>query len=144
MKQQLKPSWDYFFLELAYQYAKRSPDPDTQHGCVLVDEQHRPVSLGYNGPVQGLNDDIVPLSRPEKYNWMIHAEDNAVIFAQRSLKGCTAYVTGHPCAACLRRFLQCGIRRIVFGKQFSQSVTPEEMKAAKIMCEQKGVALEAF
>lgn len=144
MSERLVMSWDHYFIQFAELAAKRSPDPDTQHGCVLVSPKNRIISIGYNGPVQGLDDKIVPRTRPDKYNWFVHAEDNAVLFAERSLEGATAYVTGHPCAACLRRFLQAGIVRIVYGRQFSQMVTKEEMNACRIMCEQKKVSLEAF
>lgn len=136
-----RPEWDTYFLSLAQVVATRSPDT-TQHGCVIVDAQRRIVSTGYNGPVRGLIDDLVPRTRPEKYDWMIHAEDNAVLFAREDLRGATAYVTGHPCAACCRRLLQVGVRRIVCGDRFSQCVTAEERAACAEMCSQLDVRLE--
>ena len=130
---QERPSWDQYFLVLAEQVSRRSPDPNTKHGCVLVDRDHRVVSTGYNGPVGGLPNEVVPLTRPEKYLWFIHAEDNAVAFSRGDLRGATAYVTGRPCAACFRRLLQVGVRRIVYAGRESACISPEEMTACSLM-----------
>jgi dCMP deaminase len=134
-----RPSWDEYFLALAEQISRRSQDPSTRHGCVLVDADNRVISTGYNGPVAGLPNEIVPLERPAKYDWFIHAEDNAVAFARCDLRGATAYVTGAPCAACFRRFLQVGIRRIVYGDLDSACVTDSERAACELMARQLGV-----
>ena len=130
-----RPTWDEYFLDLAEQVSRRSPDPDTKHGCVLVDADHRVISTGYNGPVSGLPNDTVPLTRPDKYDWFIHAEDNAVAFARCDLRGATAYITGPPCAACFRRLLQVGIRRIVHASRESKCISESEMAACRVMAE---------
>ena len=61
-----RPSWDAYFLSLAEQVSTRSPDPHTRHGCVIVSDDRRVISTGYNGPVSGLPHDLVPLERPDK------------------------------------------------------------------------------
>lgn len=139
-----RPGWDEYFLGLAEQVSLRSPDPHTRHGCVLVDADHRVISTGYNGPVSGLPNDLVPLTRPEKYDWFIHAEDNAVAFARCDLRGSTAYITGPPCAACFRRLLQVGVRRIVHAGRQSHSVTDSERAACRRMAEALHVELSEF
>jgi dCMP deaminase len=128
-----RPSWDEYFLTLAEQVSRRSPDPNTKHGCILVDRDNRVISTGYNGPVGGLPNEVVPLTRPEKYDWFIHAEDNAVAFARCDLRGATAYVTGPPCSACFRRLLQVGIRRLVIGERQSACISDSERKACDLM-----------
>jgi dCMP deaminase len=134
-----RPSWDEYFLALAEMVSRRSPDPSTKHGCVLVDSGRRVVSTGYNGPVAGLPNEVVPLTRPEKYDWFIHAEDNAVAFARCDLRGATAYVTGPPCAACFRRLLQVGIRRIVHGPRQSACISDAERLACETMAQRLNV-----
>ena len=134
-----RPSWDEYFMEIVEQISARSPDPHTRHGCVLVDQDNRVISTGYNGPVSGLPNDLVPLTRPEKYDWFIHAEDNAVAFARCDLRGATAYVTGQPCAACFRRLLQVGVGRIVVGGRESKCISPAEMEACSLMAERLNV-----
>jgi dCMP deaminase len=130
-----RPAWDDYFLDLAEMVSRRSPDPHTKHGCVLVDCDRRVISTGYNGPVSGLPHDLVDLERPGKYLWFIHAEDNAVAFARCDLRGATAYVTGTPCAACFRRLLQVGVRRIVQGTRQAASLSGEEMAACRAMAD---------
>jgi len=134
-----RPSWDEYFLDLAEQISRRSPDPSTKHGCVLVDEENRVISTGYNGPVSGLPHELINATRPEKYDWFIHAEDNAVVFARCDLRGATAYVTGMPCAACFRRLLQVGVRRIVHGDRRSACLSESELRACRAMARALGV-----
>lgn len=130
-----RPSWDDYFMAIAEQVSQRSPDPNTKHGCVLIDQDNRVISTGYNGPVAGIQNELVPLTRPEKYDWFIHAEDNAVAFARCDLRGATAYVTGPPCAPCFRRLLQVGVKRIVYGDRQSACITDAERDACRVMAE---------
>ena len=118
--------WDRYFLQLAEVVSTRSPDPNTKHGCVLVDKNNRVLSTGYNGPIQGLSSELIEWERPQKYLWMIHAEDNAVTFAKCDLEGSTAYITGRPCVPCLRRLIQSGVKSIVFGDREAKCITEEE------------------
>jgi dCMP deaminase len=37
--------WDNYFINIADEVAKRSKDPSTQVGAVIVDQKHRPVSF---------------------------------------------------------------------------------------------------
>lgn len=137
-----RPSWDEYFLVMAEQVSRRSPDPSTKHGCVLVDTDNRVISTGYNGPIAGLPNDVVPLERPDKYDWFIHAEDNAVAFARCDLRGATAYVTGAPCAPCFRRLLQVGITRIVHGGRTSACLSDEGQAACVRMATLLGVQVD--
>jgi dCMP deaminase len=134
-----RPSWDEYFLAIAELVSRRSPDPSTKHGCVLVDPDRRVISTGYNGPISGLPNGMVPATRPEKYTWMIHAEDNAVCFARCDLRGATAYVTGMPCDACFRRLLQVGIKRIVYGSRQSACIDDYARQSCAQMAEALGV-----
>ena len=36
-----KMSWDEYFMEIAETVAKKSKDPSSQNGCVIVDERKR-------------------------------------------------------------------------------------------------------
>ena len=42
--------WNRRFLKIAREGATWSKDPSTQVGAVIVDQDQRVVSLGYNGP----------------------------------------------------------------------------------------------
>ena len=109
-------SWDASFLLSAALWSKRSHDQETQCGCVLVKDK-RIISTGYNGFISGIDDSVLPRTRPEKYPFMIHAEANAIYNAAKngvSTIDSTCYVTAVPCLSCLQMLNQCGIKEIVF------------------------------
>ena len=132
--------WDRYFLNIAEAVSQRSPDPNTKHGCVLVDKNNRVLSTGYNGPIQGLPSELLEWERPQKYLWMIHAEDNAVTFAKCDLAGSTAYITGRPCVSCLRRLVQAGVTRVVFGDREAKCITEEEKRVTDIVVSAKNIS----
>ena len=107
--------WDRYFMGIANEVAKKSKDPSSKNGCVIVDERHRPVSFGYNGTIQGADESKMTLTeRPMKYYFAIHSEMNAVLFAGRDLTGCTLYNKIATCENCLKYCLQAGIKRFVY------------------------------
>ena len=56
-------TWDQYFMGLAHLSAKRSKDPSTQVGAVIVDQNKKIVGIGYNGLPTGLSDDEFPWDR---------------------------------------------------------------------------------
>ena len=115
--------WDEYFMSICNVVALRSKDPSTQHGAVLVDEHMRIVSTGYNGGCRKIDDSLVDWSRPAKYQYVIHAEENALWTAERkNLDGCTLYVTGPPCSRCMLRIAHSGVSKVVFGDRTSVCV----------------------
>jgi dCMP deaminase len=107
--------WDRRFLELARFISCWSKDPSTRVGAVIVDENRRIVSTGYNGLPQGVEDTDERLQNRElKYKLIVHGERNAVLFAGRSVHGCTLYTTPFmPCSVCAGMMIQAGIKRVV-------------------------------
>ena len=112
-------TWDEYFMGLAHLSALRSKDPNTQVGAAIVDENHRVVSVGYNGFPTGVSDDEFPWSREgdvltSKYAFVVHAELNAILNSQRSVRGCTIYVSLFPCNECAKAIIQSGIREVIY------------------------------
>lgn len=107
--------WDQRFLRLAAHVSQWSKDPSTKVGAVIIDRMNRVVSLGYNGFPRGVPDNTKQLSdRDEKYPRTIHAEVNAILFANTALEGMTLYVWPlSPCAPCAALIIQTGITRVV-------------------------------
>jgi dCMP deaminase len=106
--------WDMRFLDLAQLVSTWSKDPSTQIGAVITDIDNRVVSIGYNGFPKQLNDDDRLNDRDTKYKIIIHGEMNAILFANRSLIGCTLYTYPFmPCPRCASMVIQTGINRIV-------------------------------
>lgn len=111
----LVDKWDLRFLALADHVGQWSKDPSTKVGSVIVDPMRRVVSMGYNGLAQGVEDSPERLNNREtKYKVIIHSEQNSLIFAQRSVVGCTIYTNPlMPCARCASMIIQAGITRVV-------------------------------
>jgi len=107
--------WDRWFLGMADYVSSASKDPSTKVGAVIVDENRRIVSTGYNGLPQGVEDTDERLNNRElKYKLIVHGERNALLFAGRSVHGCTLYTTPFmPCSVCAGMVIQAGIKRVV-------------------------------
>lgn len=108
--------WDEYFLNLAFNVAQKSKDPSTKVGAVIVDQDKRVISTGYNGFPRCMKDtEERYANREEKYSRIIHAEMNALIFAKQSVDMCTLYTYPlAPCERCVVHMLQAGIQRFVF------------------------------
>ena len=109
-----RPDWDEYFLCMAKLVSMRSMDAQTKCGCVLVDAQHRVLSVGYNGFPSKLDDDLLPNTRPYKYKWVLHSERNALHNCLVRPEGATAYVTSKPCLECLKALHAEGIKDVCY------------------------------
>lgn len=117
-----RPSWEDYFIGLAYVAAQRSHDANTKVGCVIVDpKSHQLLGMGYNGFPKDIDDSLLPNSRPtdknvrlvdSKYSWMIHAEKNAVANCEHKPVGGVAYITLAPCNECATHLWQHGIKSV--------------------------------
>jgi dCMP deaminase len=122
--------WHKRFIDLATLVSSWSKDPSTKVGAVIVDPKNRIVSVGFNGFAQGINDNCT--HRDEKLRRTIHAEENAILFANRSIEGCTIYVTHHPCARCTAKLIQVGIASIIYRDPLSEN-WEDEVKSSEHM-----------
>ena len=135
--------WDTRFLELAKHISNWSLDPSTKVGAVIVDDKHRIVSAGYNGFSVGVADSEERLNnREEKLDLIIHAELNALLFANKNLEGCTLYVWPLPsCVRCAAHIIQTGIIRVVSPKNNNERWIESCTKAKNIM-EEAGLTVD--
>jgi len=107
--------WDQRFQALACHISDWSKDPSTKVGAVLVDPQNRVISLGFNGFARGVEDaPELYKNRETKYRRVIHAERNALLFAERPLDRAILYTWPFmPCSTCASMFIQKNIDRVV-------------------------------
>jgi len=108
--------WDIWFMEMAEKVSKKSKDPSTKVGAVIADSKNGFVSLGYNGFARNMRDDkSLYENRETKYDRIIHAETNAIFFAERGrLEGSTLYTFPFmPCHRCAILVIQAGIKKVV-------------------------------
>jgi dCMP deaminase len=109
--------WNERFIGLAKHVALWSKDPSTQVGAVVVDEQHRIVSLGFNGFPRGVEDKPERyLDKPTKYSMVVHAEVNAILTANHPVVGCILYSSLFTCNECAKLVIQSGIKHVVSPK----------------------------
>lgn len=132
--------WDKRFMALAEHIASWSLDPSTKVGAVIVDDKKRIISVGFNGFPRGIADDARLNDKTEKYEHIIHAEINALTFAQRSLDGCTLYVWPlPPCARCATQIIQNSIARVVASLPKKKTSWLESICRAAAMFDEAGV-----
>lgn len=137
-------NWDEYFMGLAHLSALRSKDPNTKVGAAIVDDNHRVVSVGYNGFPKGCSDEVFPWGRDgdtldSKYAFVVHAELNAILNSKWPVVGCTIYVSLFPCNECAKAIIQSGIHRIVYESDKYNGV--DTNIASKRMLKAAGVEL---
>lgn len=134
-----RPSWDDYFINLAWVTSSRSNCSRRKVGALIV-VNRRIVSTGYNGtPFGVLNCDEGGCPRcasdaPSQtgLDWClcVHAEENAIALAARqgtATDGASLYVTTRPCFGCLKEAVQAGIREIIYDQPYDYS---DEIEAA--------------
>lgn len=134
--------WDRRFLELAKLVGSWSKDPSTKVGAVIADH-NKIVSVGYNGFPTGVQDSKERLiDRELKYDIVIHAEANALSFANRSVEGCTIYTYPfQPCSKCAGLIIQSGIKRVV-SVVLEQHRWKKNFELASQLFQESGIILE--
>lgn len=123
-----------YFLGLAAEVSTRSHDQHTQHGCVLV-KDGKIIGTGYNGFPKGMRDNELPLTRPEKYPWMIHSEINALHNRDVIRPYFTAYITGPPCFFCCRDLWQADCSQIIIPKDgiIARCIDEEQQQLKRVL-----------
>lgn len=110
-----RPNWDKYFLGIAKAVSLRATCPRASVGAVIVDQDNRVVSTGYNGSPPGLFDcmDAGCVIEEDHCQRAIHAEVNAVVFARQNLRGCTLYLYhsggSGPCRECQKVLAAAGV-----------------------------------
>ena len=138
-------SWEEYFMTLALVASLKSKDPSTQVGAVIIDNKTRKmISSGYNGFPRYIDDGQVPQTRPEKYHYVVHAELNAILHAERHLDDCTLYVTSFPCSDCMKAAVQTGIKEIVYLNDLHGGDWDESRKATFRLAELANVKIRQF
>lgn len=121
------PHW----LREAYRFASRhSDDPVTWNGAILLPDSGFPV-FGTNRLPTGTSRLPERLERPAKYDFIVHAEQDAIFQAAVkgvSTRGATLFCPWAPCTACARAIIQAELSHLVAHKQMHEK-TPERWAA---------------
>ena len=142
----IRPSFDEYFMNIAFDVSLRSDDPDIQHGAVIVNNNNYIIGTGYNATIKGSDKEKIPYNiRDEKRLWMIHAEENAILNSNinpNNIGGAKLYVTAKPCVNCLQRIINFGITNIYYVNRLG-SITENEKteKMRNDLIEMSGISM---
>jgi deoxycytidylate deaminase len=95
-----------------------STDADTQVSAVITTSWGKVLTAGANCHTHGLDPTAENSTRPVKYDYIEHAERNAIFAAAMqgtSLQSAEIYIEGFPCVECARAIVQSGIRKLYHG-----------------------------
>ncbi len=139
-----RPSWDEYFIELAYFVARRSTCTRRQVGAVIVKDKHI-LATGYNGAPKGighcldrgcLRDKLgIPSGTRHEICMASHAEQNAIIQAAYhgiAIKGSVIYCTTHPCSICAKMIINAGIEKIFYVEGYPDKLGKDLLDEAGI------------
>lgn len=124
-------------MEHAEIAAKRSHDSETQVGCVLVDSsKHTALASACNGFVHGVRDHKLPNTRPYKYSYICHSEENLIASCARrgqSTDGHYIVCTMSPCVKCMRLLYQSGIKKVIVKDKYRDFEDLKKMMDLEIL-----------
>lgn len=136
--------WDARFIQLAKHVAEWSKDPSTKCGAIIT-QGNQIISLGFNGFAKGCDDNPeLYNNREHKYKRILHAEQNALLFANQDITGATCYIWPMPpCSTCCAMLIQKGIKHIVAAQpSYEQTYRWGSMfDESKKMCKEAEVEL---
>lgn len=137
----MRPTKTANYMEMAEVVSKRSHDAETKVGAVLINNTSGAImSTGYNGFVRGAKDKDLPTTRPNKYEYILHAEQNLIANCARhgiSMDDCTLVCTMSPCKLCMRMMVNCGIKRVIAKELYRDFNDILAMSDIEVSVEQK-------
>lgn len=143
-----RPSWETYFMDIAFLVAKRSTCLRRSVGAIIVKDK-RILSTGYNGAPSGIRHCIetgclreklnVPSGKNHELCRGIHAEQNAIIQAAYhgvSIKSATLFCTNLPCSICTKMIINAGINGICYKSGYADDMSEEMLKEAGVEIKQ--------
>ena len=144
-EQDLRPSWETYFMDIAALVAKRSTCLRRSVGAVIIKDK-RILTTGYNGAPSGIQHCLeigclraeMNVASGERHELCrgIHAEQNAIIqaaFHGVSIRGATLFCTNLPCSICAKMIINAGIEKIYYRSGYADPMYNEMFKAAGIV-----------
>ena len=119
-KNDTRPGWDEYFMEIAQVVAKRSNCSRRKVAAVITKENHL-LSTGYNGTPRGVK----------------NCFDGARYGV--NVSGGTIYITLSPCLTCAKLIINSGIAEVVYGGDYTAF-----LDTVKEMFRQAGVKCRSF
>jgi len=144
-----RPTYDEYFMSMAFLAATRSTCLRRKVGAVLVKNKHV-LATGYNGPPKGmkhcdetgcLREELgIPSGERHEICRGLHAEQNAIIQAAVfgiSIDESVIYVTDTPCVVCAKMLINSGVKEIIYGGDY-----PDDL--ARQMIDESNLSIRQF
>jgi dCMP deaminase len=143
-REEPRPSWDEYFMDIVELVGKRSTCLRRKVGAILVKDK-RILTTGYNGAPMGirhcaetgcLRDELrIPSGERHELCRGLHAEQNAIIQAAYhgiTINGASLYCTNLPCIICSKMIINAGIREIVYRHGYADTLAEDMLREAGI------------
>jgi dCMP deaminase len=130
MRQEQRPDWDQYFMDIARVVASRSNCMKRKVAAIIVRDK-RVISTGYNGTPRGTrncNEGGCPRCNNMAASGTgldeclcSHGEENAIVQASYhgvSLKDALIYTTFAPCLMCAKMIINSGIKEVVYNLEY--------------------------
>lgn len=153
--------WDEMFMNIAIASSQRTACIYHKVGSVFVDNNHRIIAIGYNGPsvddyhclevgCAKIHGD--PLTGKIKHCRGVHSEMNALAncYDRKRLQGSTLYVTVFPCYDCMKVLNNIGVSKIVYLEEYKRVVPGKNERVTEVeeeaweLAHRRGIAIEQF
>lgn len=118
-----RPDYNEYFMRMAHLVATRSTCLEKQVGCVLVSEDMRVLSCGYNGaPAKAEHCiDLHECAKDQGFDCRaVHAEINALQYNGHN-RPARCYCTLEPCKDCARMLRNAGVSAVYYANSTSQN-----------------------
>jgi len=139
-----RPTWDAYFMKVAFLVCERATCLRRRVGAVLVKDKQI-LATGYNGAPKGVTHcDVagcirqklnIPSGERHEICRGLHAEQNVILQAAlhgTSTKDSTLYITNAPCSICAKMIINSGIREVVVLDEYPDKMASKLLKEAKV------------
>lgn len=145
--------WHEYFFSIADTVRQKSKDPRSKIGAVIVSPNNSILSTGYNGFPRGVADTPERWSGTRKYDYVVHAEENAILaaaFHGHALKDSTMYLVAFdppwPCKDCAQAIIQAGITKFYGSPRLGRAPDhwQDSLRVAEEMMGEAGVQVSKW
>lgn len=139
-----RPSWQKYFIEMAFLVSQRSTCLRRKVGAIIV-KDNQIISTGYNGTPkhlphceeQGCIREQMNIPSGERHELCrgLHAEQNAIIQAAikgGSIKEAQLYCTNQPCVICTKMLINSEIQTIYIADSYPDTLAYNMLREADI------------
>lgn len=113
-----------------------SKDPKRKVGAIILEKNtFIQLSCGYNGLPRGLKETKTRWNDKNKHNYVIHAEQNAIIHAAKTninVNDTILVCNRYPCHNCALNIVQAGIKTIITINPWNNKLSEKWKKSFKI------------